>query len=252
VNATGTFNVYAAAARAGIRRVVTASSINAYGSQFGLSPMPVTALPLVEEDPGRTTDAYSFSKQVVEATARYAWRRDGIGGTCLRLPGVVPPHFSARETVLPHAERCRASLAALRALPPGERAARVASWVAHRDAWRVHAPWNDPVAPRGYEWPDPLAEGWPDFFTRIDERDAAQAVEKSLDAPYEGMHVLNVNDSCTVTGVPSLELAALFFPGARLRVDRLQSTASLVSIDAARALIGFEPEHSVGRWFAES
>ena len=91
--------------------------------------------------------------------------------------------------------------------------------------------------------------GRTDFWTRIDERDSAQAIEKSLTADFEGSHVLFANDSHNLTGVPSLALAGLLFPEAEPRREMLEGTMTLVSIDAARKLIGFEPEFSVGRWF---
>ena len=90
--------------------------------------------------------------------------------------------------------------------------------------------------------------GRTDFWTRIDERDSAQAVERSLLADVEGCHTLFANDSHNYTGVPSVVLARLFLPEAEVREAALPGTASLVSIEAARKLIGFEPEHSVGRW----
>jgi hypothetical protein len=64
----------------------------------------------------------------------------------------------------------------------------------------------------------------------------------------EGCHTLFVNDSHNITGVPSATLAQLFFPEAQARAEKLTGTSTLVSIDAARKLIGFEPEFSVGRW----
>ncbi len=87
-----------------------------------------------------------------------------------------------------------------------------------------------------------------DFWTRIDERDAAQCIELALAAPVEGCRTLFVNDGCNITGVPSVPLARLFFPGARLQEDRIPGTAALVSLEAARAALGFVPEHPTGRW----
>jgi nucleoside-diphosphate-sugar epimerase len=249
INACGAFNVFEAAARAGIRRVVCASSINALGFNWGCRPFPITRLPVDEETPGFTTDPYSFSKQVTEQVADYAWRRDGISGTCLRLTFVAPARMDDRAEVAAHVARCRASLDALMALSEAERMERVRSWIAHRDAYRAGRFVEKGRAGQPYQFPDPLEVWHTDFWTRIDERDAAQAVERSITADYEGSHPLFINDTHNITGVPSLALARLFFPEARLDEERLSATSSLVSIDAARKLIGFEPEHSVGRWF---
>ncbi len=252
VNAAGTFAVYEAAARAGIRRVVSASSINAFGYNFGVRSFPVRAFPIDEGLPGFTTDPYSFSKQVTERIADYAWRRDGISGACLRLPYVAPAARSSREQVAGHAALCRASFASLMELPEQRRHETVAGWMAGADALRAERFFETSRPRRHYENPDPLMLGRTDFWTRIDERDSAQAVEKALAASYDGSPVLFVNDSHNVTGVPSAALARLFFPEAALDEERLAGTATLVSIEAARALIGFEPEHSVGRWLADS
>ncbi len=68
INCRGAFNVYRAAADAGIKRVVSASSINALGYNFGIT-FPVGQLqyfPIDEAHPEFTTDPYSFSKQMIE------------------------------------------------------------------------------------------------------------------------------------------------------------------------------------------
>jgi nucleoside-diphosphate-sugar epimerase len=88
VNCGGTYNVYEAAAMHGIRRVVTASSINAFGYNFGTVNFDLLYFPIDEAHPTFTTDPYSFSKEVTEAIADYYWRREGISGVCLRLPAV--------------------------------------------------------------------------------------------------------------------------------------------------------------------
>jgi NAD(P)-dependent dehydrogenase (short-subunit alcohol dehydrogenase family) len=252
VNCAGTFAIYEAAARAGIRRVVTASSINAFGYNFGTQTFPVRALPVDETQPGISTDPYSFSKQVTERIADYAWRRDGISGVCLRLPYVAPPEFSTREHVTTHARQCRASFRALMELGQKRAREKVKGWIDAFNAWRSDRPYEREGAAPPHESPDPLMLGRTDFWTRIDGRDSAQAVEKSLAADLEGSHVLFVNDSDNFTGVPSLSLARLFFPESELKVHVLGGTSTLVSIEAARSLIGFKPEHSVARWLDDS
>jgi UDP-glucose 4-epimerase len=87
-----------------------------------------------------------------------------------------------------------------------------------------------------------------DFWTAVDARDSAQAFEKAVSRPYEGSHVLFVNDSHNRAGVESRALASLFFPDAELAAP-LEGTASLVSIAKAREMLGFEPEYSASRFF---
>jgi nucleoside-diphosphate-sugar epimerase len=91
INCRGTFHLFEACARHGIRKVAVASSINALGQRFGVRRIPVHYFPIDEEHPGLATDAYSFSKQVTERIALYAWDRYGISSVQLRLPGVAEP-----------------------------------------------------------------------------------------------------------------------------------------------------------------
>jgi len=91
--------------------------------------------------------------------------------------------------------------------------------------------------------------GYSNFWASIDARDSAQAIELGLTADYEGSHPLWVNDSHNSAGVPTQALAELFYPDVPLKRD-LVGTESLVSIDRARELLGFEPEYSVSRWYS--
>jgi hypothetical protein len=204
-----------------------------------------------ETQAGISTDPYSFSKQVTERIADYAWRRDGISGVCLRLPYVAPVGFSSKEYVCKHARACRQSFEALMALGAERAREKVKGWIETFNAWRAGRAFEMEGAAPPYQYPDPLMSWRTDFWARIDCRDSAQAVEKSLATELQGCHVLFANDSHNVTGVPSLSLARLFFPEAELKTEALSGTSSLVSIHAARTLIGYEPEYSVARWLDE-
>lgn len=253
VNCAGTFNVFQAAAEEGIRRVVQASSINAAGQYYGVKPAPLHYLPLDEAHPSFTTDAYSFSKEVVESIGDYFWRREGITSLSLRLPWVAPQ--AQHEKIEPNRERVSRLVDKLLQKDTSERL-----------AWfdRMWSSYNEFRAQGGLEtrglWkqlvdaqPDDVKEGWMamgyrvNFFTMIDERDSAQAVEKGLTADLQGSHPLFINDSLNWTGIESRLLAELFYPDVPALSDSLQGTDSLVRIDRARLLIGFEPEFSFGR-----
>ena len=88
INVAGTYNVFEAAARAGVKRIAQASSINALGGYWGCDDRQFDYFPLDEDHPTHTTDAYSFSKQLVEDIAAYFWRRAGISSVSFRLPAV--------------------------------------------------------------------------------------------------------------------------------------------------------------------
>jgi hypothetical protein len=84
------------------------------------------------------------------------------------------------------------------------------------------------------------------FFTMLDERDSAQAMQKGLTASFEGAHALFVNDSHNWTGVESNTLVHLFYPDVETIHKEFAGTETIISIDRARQLIGFEPEYSFG------
>jgi nucleoside-diphosphate-sugar epimerase len=251
VNGQGTFNVFQAAAEEGIRRVVQASSINATGQFYGVRPAPLNYLPMDEAHPVYSTDAYSFSKHIIEDIGSYFWRREGISSVAFRLPFVAPASY--HQTASQNRLRVRTLVNTLLEQSEEERLA----WFT-----RIWQEYNDFRATRPYEKPAvsarQLLNALPDdrrmsmsamwnrvnFFTHLDERDSAQAVEKGLDASFEGSHALFINDSHNWSGVESRLLAELFYPDVKEFKKPLVGTETLVSIDHARALIGFEPEYS--------
>ena len=253
VNALGTMNVFHAAAEAGIRRVVCASSINALGYNFGIKfpPGQLQYFPIDEAHPTFTTDAYSFSKRIIEEIGAYFWRREGVSSVFLRLPAVFEIAGEATARVRAFIDGVRAQTEALLALPETERRAEVATIIAGFEALRAQRAWEHPGSlKRLREVPNALAMfGRSNFWASIDARDSAQAIEKGLLADYEGSHPLYVNDSHNFVGVPTETLAALFFPEVTMWKRPVQGTETLVSIDKARELLGFEPEYSVSRWF---
>jgi hypothetical protein len=91
--------------------------------------------------------------------------------------------------------------------------------------------------------------GRSNFWASIDARDAAQALEKGLLADYQGSHPLYVNDSENAAGIDSETLVQLFFPETTERTHPLQGAETLVSIEKARALIGYEPEYLIRQLF---
>jgi hypothetical protein len=84
--------------------------------------------------------------------------------------------------------------------------------------------------------------GMHNLWTTVDARDSAQAIEKALTAGYEGSHALFINDALNTVGLPSADLARLCYPESKVSPE-LAGEGSLVSIEAARRLIGYAPEH---------
>jgi UDP-glucose 4-epimerase len=257
LNAAGTFNIYQAAAEEGIRRVVCASSINALGYYYGGVDFPIAYFPIDEEHPTFSTDAYSFSKQVNEATAAYFWRRAGISSACLRLPGVyalTPERVAWLKVRIQHTQEY---IEAWQALDESTRQQRLAGllekWESIRRQRALQAP-REQWAALGYDMQDPevgVLASRANFWASIHAEDAAQAFEKALLADFEGSHALFVNDEANFALVQAEALARLFFPAVTARKKPLEGIQSLVNIEKAHRLIGFAPEHSL-RQYLES
>ena len=77
----------------------------------------------------------------------------------------------------------------------------------------------------------------------IDARDGAQAVRKALAYQATGVEVFIIANADTVMSRSSASLAAEVFPGVNITKD-LGEHETLLSIDKARRLLGYEPAHS--------
>lgn len=256
VNVSGTFNVFEAAAAAGIHRVVQASSINALGAAWGVTDIAITYFPVDEEHPSFTTDPYSFSKELVENIGHYFWRRDGISSVALRFPGVYEQGLLNTDEYRNRRDSGHILLDEFAALAPMERDARLAEVRVRSLEYRRQRSLEFKEAPR--KWPsrnENQDQLWYTYtFDRfnlwafIDVRDAALALEKGVTADYEGAHALFINDHHNSIGYDSRSLIRTFFPEVNESTVNLSGSEALVSIDKARKLIGFEPEFSVANW----
>ena len=95
VNVTGTWNVLAAARAAGIRRVVSFSSVNALGIFSGNGTPDY--LPIDDAHRPRATTAYGISKRLGEEMCRCFTRDTGISTICIRPPWVCDDARKAAE-----------------------------------------------------------------------------------------------------------------------------------------------------------
>ncbi len=253
-NGAGTYNVYEAAAVNGIRRVVTASSINALGFFFGPTEFPLEYLPIDEEHPTHTTDPYSFSKEITERIGRYYWRREGISGAMLRLPGVHPAQD--REKTLERLSALRTMALEWLAKPPCDQRAFMHQVLLEGNRFRAARPLEKEQNNRQDGQDRPGADAWSDpahrqcwnlranFFTGIDDRDSAEAFEQALVAEYDGAPAVFVHDDQNVLGLPSEALARLFYPDVRQRKKAFTASEALITVEKARRLFGFQPRYS--------
>lgn len=88
---------------------------------------------------------------------------------------------------------------------------------------------------------DPSLRRW-NLWGYIDSRDAAQAVRKGLESKLKGAHVFIIANADTVMLKKNEDLLKAAFPGVPRRRDVGQND-TLLSIDKARSLLGYEPQY---------
>jgi len=237
--------VFEAAAAEGIRRVVQASSINALGFYFGVKPFSLHYFPVDEAHPTYTTDSYSFSKQIVEEIADYYWRRERISSVSLRLPLVVDRRDFAEDAARQWLAASQAICRSVLELEPDAQRERVHSVIQTHEAQRAARTYEQSATLHTQRDPTSvLVFERANFWTILDARDAAQAVDKGLTADYDGSHAIYVNDNNNVAGLETERMVQVFYPDVTARKRALCGTEALVDITKAKALIGFWPEHS--------
>jgi nucleoside-diphosphate-sugar epimerase len=188
-NMQATYNVFQAARRAGIKKIVYASSETVLGLPFDVAP---PYIPVDEEYPARPESTYSLVKHLEEQMAVQLTRWDPeLSITGLRFSNVMDPEDYAQFSSF--------------------------------DA-------------------DPHLRKW-NLWGYIDARDGAQAVRKGLEHDGAGTEVFVIANSDTVMSRSSAELAAEVFPGVPVTKD-LGEHETLLSIDKAKRLLGYAPEHS--------
>ncbi len=97
INTMGTYNVIDAALKAGVRKVVFASSETTYGVCFADGERKPDYLPLDEDHPTVPEDSYAMSKVCNEVTARSFQARSGADIYGLRINNVIEPHEYERD-----------------------------------------------------------------------------------------------------------------------------------------------------------
>ncbi|MFJ4160945.1 NAD-dependent epimerase/dehydratase family protein [Microbacterium testaceum] len=187
-NMASTFNVFWAATRLGIHKIVYASSETVLGLPFDVPP---PYIPVDEEYAPRPESVYSLVKTLEErlAVELVRWNPE-LSITALRFSNVMVPEDYAEF--------------------PFDDDARTRKW----NLW-------------GY----------------IDARDGAQAVERALETAPAGFDTFIIAAADTVMTRPNAELVAEVFPGVATHGDLGENT-TLLSIDKARRLLGFDPQHS--------
>jgi len=96
-NVMGTYNVIDTALRAGVRKIVYASSETTYGVCFWDGEKKPEYLPVDEEHPTLPMDSYAMSKVVNEVTAKSFQARSGADIYGLRINNVIEPQEYAEK-----------------------------------------------------------------------------------------------------------------------------------------------------------
>lgn len=188
-NMLSTYNVFQAARRAGIKKVVYASSETLLGLPFDVDP---PYIPVDEEYPARPESTYSLVKHLEERMAIEMTRWDPeFSITGLRFSNVMDPED-------------------YEAFPSFDADATLRKW----NLW-------------GY----------------IDGRDGAQAVACALENAKPGFEAFIIANEDTVMSRSSASLAAEVFPNVKVTKE-LGEHETMLSIDKAKRLLGFAPEHS--------
>ncbi|WP_213815625.1 NAD(P)-dependent oxidoreductase [Glaciihabitans sp. dw_435] len=188
-NMLSTFNVFHAARRAGITRIVYASSETLLGIPFDIDP---PYIPVDEEYPSRPESTYAVVKHLEEelASKLVRWNPE-LSITALRFSNVLDE--------------------------------------------------NDYALAPGYQ-DDPSLRRW-NLWGYIDTRDGAQAVLKALEANLPGFDTFIIAAADTLMLRPSAELAAEVFPNVEVTRE-LTGSETLLSVEKARRVLGYAPEHS--------
>ena len=103
------------------------------------------------------------------------------------------------------------------------------------------------MEPHDYErfpgfWDDPTLRKW-NLWGYVDARDVAQSCRLALEADIAGAEAFIIAAADTVMDRPNRELMAEVFPGVPLR-EGVGDFETLLSIDKARRLLGYGPQHS--------
>ncbi|MEZ0067338.1 nucleoside-diphosphate-sugar epimerase [Streptacidiphilus sp. MAP12-20] len=200
--------------------------------------------------PGLTTNAATFRNNVpatynVFAAARQAGIRNVVWAsseTVLGLPFETPPPYLPADEEYPPSPESTYSLGKVL---EEQMAAQFCRW--DPELKMIGLRFSNVMEVADYAaFPsfesDIDRRRW-NLWSYIDARDGAQAVRKALEYTATGMDVFLIASPDTVMTRPTKDLITAAYPDLPLRRE-IEGNESLFSIDKARRLLGFTPEHS--------
>ena len=204
-------------------------------------PAPGIATPAVTFNANITMNFNVFQAAASLGLSRVVW---ASSETTLGLPFDVPPRYAPVDEdhyPLP------ATTYALSKVATEAIAGHFAEW---SGIPFVALRFSNIMAPDDYQkfpsfWADARDRRW-NLWGDIDERDVALSCRLALEAPREavaGHPAFIIAAADTVMNRPSAELLAEVFPGVKLTRE-VGEFGTLLAIDRARQVLGFEPRHS--------
>jgi UDP-glucose 4-epimerase len=200
--------------------------------------------------PGLTANAATFHHNItatynVFAAARAAGITNVVWAsseTLLGIPFETPPPYIPLDEEYPARPESRYALVKHLEETMAEQFCR---W--NPDLKMIGLRFSNVMEPADYaEFPsfqaDPRARSW-NLWGYIDARDGAQAVRKALAHDGTGVQIFIIANADTVMTRSSASLAAEVYPGVRV-TRALGEHETLLSIDKARRVLGYEPVYS--------
>jgi nucleoside-diphosphate-sugar epimerase len=200
--------------------------------------------------PGLTTNAATFANNMtttynVFAAARHAGITNIVWAsseTVLGLPFDRPPPYIPVDEEYP--ARPESTYSLVKHLEE-QMARQLCRW--DKDLKMIGLRFSNVMEPADYvAFPgydaDPTLRKW-NLWAYIDARDGAQAIRKALEYEAKGCDVFVIASPDTVMSRPNSELIKQIFPDVELRHE-VGEHETLLSIDKARRVLGFEPEFS--------
>jgi len=204
-------------------------------------PAPGLSTPAVTFNSNITMNFNVFQAAAALKLGRVVW---ASSETTLGLPFDTPPRYApVDEDHYP----VPTSTYALSKVASETIAGHIAEW---SGIPFVALRFSNIMAPEDYEWlagfqGDPQARRW-NLWGYIDQRDVAQSCRLALEADpgtIKGSPAFIIAAADTMMNRPSAELLAEVFPGVKLTRD-VGEFGTLLAIDRAREVLGFNPEHS--------
>jgi nucleoside-diphosphate-sugar epimerase len=200
--------------------------------------------------PGQVPNAALFANNIrgdfnVFSAARHAGIRNIVWAsseTVLGLPFDSPPPYAPLDEEYPARPETAYSLA--KALTE-DMARQLCRW--DPELKMIGLRFSNVMEPSDYaRFPsfdaDAHVRKW-NLWGYIDARDGAQACRLALEHDATGPDVFVIANADTVMSTPSADLARQVFPDVELR-GHVAGTQTLLSIDKARRVLGYEPQHS--------